>query len=235
MSDGTYTMSVGGDDSAFFEETFMGGFTGGGLADSFDRGALAVGTALVGPANPNAARWLGITIVFLVIVIGLEIMGVLSCGPAHMIGFVKEGISSQTSGGQTVIDHPGVAGTGYASSAYCSQNPNSSLCEGAAESFYEGMDDDRLEGMDDSRLEGISGAPVLSEEFVNSREAPYFSDVTNRVLRMENREKEAIRALSKINQERLRRQAERPDATVPWKDHWSDWKRANPLGEEQMF
>lgn len=83
---------------------------------------------------------------------------------------------------------------------------------------------------------GVEGMiPGREDAFIGNRETPYFSDVTNRVLRLENREKEAIRALAKINQERLRRQAERPDATVPWDSHWADWKRANPLGEEQLI
>ena len=83
-------------------------------------------------------------------------------------------------------------------------------------------------------VEGMT-LPGPSEEFIGGRETPYFSDVTNRVLRLENREKDAIRALAKINQERLRRQAERPDATVPWDSHWAEWKRTNPLGEEQLI
>lgn len=87
----------------------------------------------------------------------------------------------------------------------------------------------------DHFVEGMASLPGPSEEFIGGRETPYFSDVTNRVLRLENREKDAIRALAKINQERLRRQAERPDATVPWDSHWAEWKRANPLGEEQLI
>ena len=87
----------------------------------------------------------------------------------------------------------------------------------------------------DNYVEGMESLPGASEQFIGGRETPYFSDVTNRVLRLENREKEAIRALAKINQERLRRQAERPDATVPWDSHWAEWKRANPLGEEQLI
>lgn len=86
----------------------------------------------------------------------------------------------------------------------------------------------------DHFVEGMT-LPGPSEEFIGGRETPYFSDVTNRVLRLENREKDAIRALAKINQERLRRQAERPDATVPWDSHWAEWKRTNPLGEEQLI
>lgn len=95
---------------------------------------------------------------------------------------------------------------------------------------------DRFEGMSLPGPENmINRLPGSRESFIGSRETPYFSDVTNRVLRLENREKEAIRALAKINQEKLRRQAERPDATVPWNSHWNEWKRSNPLGEEQLI
>jgi hypothetical protein len=67
----------------------------------------------------------------------------------------------------------------------------------------------------------------------NGNDAPYFSDVTNRVLRMENREKEAIRALGKINQERLRRAAEE-NSTSPlaWGPFWKEWKSTHAMDGE---
>jgi hypothetical protein len=72
--------------------------------------------------------------------------------------------------------------------------------------------------------------------FVNNREAPYFPDVTNRVLHMENREKEAVRALAKINQERLRRAAEDTSSTTPiaWEQFWKEWKQTHPLDGEDV-
>lgn len=68
--------------------------------------------------------------------------------------------------------------------------------------------------------------------FINAREGPYYPDVTNRVLRMENREREAIRALGKINQERLRRKADTADPAdepIPWDQFWADWKVNHPM------
>ncbi len=71
--------------------------------------------------------------------------------------------------------------------------------------------------------------------FMNSREAPYFPDVTNRVLRMENREKEAVRALAKINQERLRRSAGSvSNNPLQWGAFYDEWKKTHPLGSEGM-
>ena len=77
---------------------------------------------------------------------------------------------------------------------------------------------------------------ALSDGFNNHRENPYFPDVTNRVLRMENREKEAIRALGKINQERLRRAAEDDSSTTPlsWGPFWKEWRQTHPLDGEDM-
>jgi hypothetical protein len=72
--------------------------------------------------------------------------------------------------------------------------------------------------------------------FMNGREQPYFPDVTNRVLRMENREKEAVRALGKINQERLRRAAEDSSSTtpLPWGPFWDEWKQTHVMDGEDV-
>lgn len=72
--------------------------------------------------------------------------------------------------------------------------------------------------------------------FMNGREQPYFPDVTNRVLRMENREKEAVRALGKINQERLRRAAEDSSSTtpLPWGPFWNEWKQTHVMDGEDV-
>jgi hypothetical protein len=74
-----------------------------------------------------------------------------------------------------------------------------------------------------------------SSGFVNSREAPYFPDVTNRVLRMENREKEAVRALGKINSERQRRAVEdsSDNNTLEWGPFWKEWKATHPMDGEE--
>jgi hypothetical protein len=72
--------------------------------------------------------------------------------------------------------------------------------------------------------------------FINAREQPYFPDVTNRVLRMENREKEAVRALGKINQERLRRASEDTSSTtpLPWGPFWKEWKQTHVMDGEDV-
>jgi hypothetical protein len=74
-------------------------------------------------------------------------------------------------------------------------------------------------------------AKQVSSGFMNSRETPYFPDVTNRVLRMENREKEAVRALGKINQERNRRAADDSSSTtaLAWGPFWKEWKATHPM------
>jgi hypothetical protein len=89
----------------------------------------------------------------------------------------------------------------------------------------------RLAGMDGYRDQDAFAA--MREPF-NSREPPYYPDVTNRVLRMEDREREAIRALGKINQERLRRAAEDSNTAspLPWDPFWNEWKQTHPLDGE---
>jgi hypothetical protein len=79
-------------------------------------------------------------------------------------------------------------------------------------------------------------AGELQSGFINAREQPYFPDVTNRVLRMENREKEAVRALGKINQERLRRAAEDTTSTtpLPWGPFWKEWKQTHVMDGEDV-
>lgn len=80
-----------------------------------------------------------------------------------------------------------------------------------------------------ARDESINSS--FRDRFMNSRETPYFDSVSNDTLRREEREEAAVRVLGKINQERLRRKAER-DADVmpvPWEQHWDDWQKQNPL------
>jgi hypothetical protein len=78
-------------------------------------------------------------------------------------------------------------------------------------------------------------AKKVSSGFMNSRETPYFPDVTNRVLRMENREKEAVRALGKINQERLRRAADDSSSTAPlaWGPFWKEWQSTHVMDGDE--
>ena len=71
---------------------------------------------------------------------------------------------------------------------------------------------------------GLSGG---SSGFINSRHAPYFSDVTNDVLRREDTEAEAVRALAKINQERVRRAPPSDSAPLEWGPFWDEWKQTH--------
>jgi hypothetical protein len=54
------------------------------------------------------------------------------------------------------------------------------------------------------------------------------------VLRTENREKEAVRALGKINQERIRRGEGKGSDPLPWVPFWDEWKKTHPLEGEGM-
>ncbi len=90
-----------------------------------------------------------------------------------------------------------------------------------------------FKGQRDRAAELIAGT---HDAFINARETPYFPDVTNRVLRMENREKEAVRALGKIDQERLRRAAEDTSSTtpLPWGPFWKEWKATHVIDGEDV-
>lgn len=94
----------------------------------------------------------------------------------------------------------------------------------------------RLGGLQEGFRDQDAFAGIRSG-FANSRETPYYSDVTNRVLRMENREKEAVRSLGKINQERLRRAAEDTQSTtpLPWGPFWKEWKQTHPIDGEPGY
>lgn len=94
-----------------------------------------------------------------------------------------------------------------------------------------------LQPTDERATEYGSDYHSRTSGFVNSREGPYFPDVTNRVLRMENREKEAVRALGKINQERQRRAAEdtADTAALAWGPFWKEWKSTHPVDGEAGY
>lgn len=63
--------------------------------------------------------------------------------------------------------------------------------------------------------------------FINSRDAPYFPDVTNDILKREDMEAEAVRALAKINQERVRRASPSDSDPLPWGPFWEEWKQTH--------
>lgn len=94
-----------------------------------------------------------------------------------------------------------------------------------------------LQPTDTRAAEYVSDFRSRESGFVNSREGPYFPDATNRVLRMENREKEAVRALGKINQERQRRAAEDTEGTaaLAWGPFWKEWKSTHPVDGEPGY
>jgi len=76
------------------------------------------------------------------------------------------------------------------------------------------------------RFAGESSQPMLST-FMNNRDAPYFPDVTNDVLRREDMEAEAVRALAKINQERVRRATPSDNAPLEWGPFWDEWRQTH--------
>ena len=76
------------------------------------------------------------------------------------------------------------------------------------------------------RFAGVSSQPMLST-FMNNRDAPYFPDVTNDVLRREDMEAEAVRALAKINQERVRRAPPSDTAPLEWGPFWDEWRQTH--------
>ena len=71
------------------------------------------------------------------------------------------------------------------------------------------------------------------------RDAPIFSEMPNDVVRREDREMEAVRALAAINQERLRRTASEdvvdPNAPLQWKPFWNEWQASHPLEGEPAY
>ena len=84
------------------------------------------------------------------------------------------------------------------------------------------------EGFNQSRAEGAFDM-LHKSGFAGSREEPYFSDVPNSTLQSEDRTREAIRTLSKINQERLRRAAADPNAPLEWEPYYKEWEKTHPL------
>jgi len=83
----------------------------------------------------------------------------------------------------------------------------------------------KLSGMSSGSNGGFLG--VSSQSFINSRDAPYFPDVTNDVLRREDMEAEAVRALAKINQERVRRAPPSDSAPLEWGPFWDEWRQTH--------
>ena len=78
-----------------------------------------------------------------------------------------------------------------------------------------------------------SGNFIMNRDgFLNSREKPYYPDATNHTLRFENREKAAIRALGKINHERLRRSDIDLNAPLKWEPFYAEWKKNHPIDGE---
>jgi hypothetical protein len=73
---------------------------------------------------------------------------------------------------------------------------------------------------------GVPSQPALMP-FMNNRDAPYFPDVTNDVIRREDMEAEAVRALAKINQERIRRAPPSDSAPLEWGPFWDEWRQTH--------
>jgi hypothetical protein len=79
--------------------------------------------------------------------------------------------------------------------------------------------------------------------FMNSRETPYYDSYPNRTMQMEDRERAAVLALAKINQERLRKaeaaaaaEAAETGVSAPlaWDAFWKEWKVNHPLDGEDV-
>ena len=86
-----------------------------------------------------------------------------------------------------------------------------------------------ISGMSDIRFVpgGLSDNLGAKQSFMNNRDAPYFPDVTNDVLRREDMEAEAVRALAKINQERVRRAPPSDSAPLEWGPFWDEWRQTH--------
>lgn len=61
----------------------------------------------------------------------------------------------------------------------------------------------------------------------SNREPPFFSETSNDNLRSEDRQQEAVSALSKINAERARRKPDDPYSPLPWAPFWSEWQKSH--------
>ena len=101
---------------------------------------------------------------------------------------------------------------------------------------YELNSTSKAEGFDGMRRDQHA-ASLMSEGFYGDRTAPHFANATNRVLNKEDRERGAVRALGKINQERLRRATADEDSTtpLPWGPFWSEWKKTHPMDGEPGY
>jgi hypothetical protein len=82
-------------------------------------------------------------------------------------------------------------------------------------------------GMHGSDMRFLGGSQPGVSTFMNNRDAPYFPDVTNDVLRREDMEAEAVRALAKINQERVRRAPPSDSAPLEWGPFWDEWRQTH--------
>jgi hypothetical protein len=85
-----------------------------------------------------------------------------------------------------------------------------------------------MSGMADVLPPGIQG---FMSGFFGSSDDPVYMDSPNSVVRSEDREREAVMALSKINQERQRRisAGEQVGPATPWPTFWQEWQASRPL------
>jgi len=99
--------------------------------------------------------------------------------------------------------------------------------EGLIEGMGAGNPDELDDGTDGFKTERSDTMKSgFFSGFMNSREVPYFPSVSNHILRKENSEQEAIRKFGKINQERLRREADKSakDKHLDWDTYYNDWQ-----------
>lgn len=85
-----------------------------------------------------------------------------------------------------------------------------------------------MSGMESVLPPGIQG---FMSGFFGSSDDPVYMDSPNSVVRSEDREREAVMALSKINQERQRRisAGEQVGPATSWPVFWQEWQASRPL------
>lgn len=185
------------------------GFSSGGLVV-----ASGGGNPLTKKVPLNVPVW-GFFVAFLLLILVIVIVHVASkC--SDPVGLVKEAVAETFSGVMTSrLAHASARSDGGYGI------PSSELYPDRAQ---------RTSGFDGKRrdmvaLDSMSG-------FLGSRETPHFQDVPNHVIQVEDRQRAAIRALGKINQERTRRGTEPP---LPWEPFWREWQSSHPVAGEYGF
>lgn len=195
-------------DSEYIDDR-VGGYSGGGFADiasDWFRGVGAMSSPAFFGLGPTGHFVWGVIVVCILLFIAIGTLGFAGFGIAKVAGM------TDYSSGRL----------GFAASR----------ADGYGEPSESGPR--VIGGMDGftSRAQDAYSTLHRSSGFMNSRETPYYSDVPNSTLMTEDREREAVRALAKINQERLRRAAADPNAPMAWDPFWKEWETSHPLDSD---